>query len=484
MPAWLKIGEMNLNLTQRFAGSLAAQVVGRVVVVALALVTVALVTRYLGPEGYGRYATAFALVNLVGLAIDLGLYLVIVRVLSSHERRPEEVVAGVLGLRLALFAASFLLIAAATLVLPYDSATKSAILVGSLSLLGISLNQVLGGIFQARLRMDLFVLGDILGRVATLALAWWLLATGYGLIGVAWAVVAGYAFNLALTYALARPYLRLGISFDLRIWRWILREGLPLGVLIVLTALYLRLDVFLLSLFRPPAEVGPYGVAAKVAEVLAGFGLILMSGVLPVLSAYRAERSEAKVARVAAEAYDVLLAVGLGLVVGGIFAAGPIVGLVAGEGFESAVLPLQILLGAVALGFLTTFYGQLMVAYGQQRRLVRPTLVAVGLSLGLGLALIPLYGALGAAWTLIAAELLLLAGYRRASRPVTGFRPPEGRTFKLFVSLLVLATILFVLRDASLVWMVLLGTAGYAASLLALGVVRRSRLRELRGVVK
>jgi O-antigen/teichoic acid export membrane protein len=471
------------NLTQRFAGSVASQVVGRAAVVVLGLFTIALVTRYLGLAGYGQYATAFALVNLVGLALDLGLYLVIVRVISTHERRPEAVVSAVLGLRLVLFAAAFLLIAAATLVLPYDGATKTAILIGALSLLGISLNQVLGGIFQAHLRMDLFVIGDVVGRLATLALAWLLLEQGQGLLGVVWAVVTGYGLNLALTYYLARPRLEFGISFDLSAWRWILKQGIPLGVLIVLQALYLRADVFLLSLFRPAAEVGEYGVAAKVAEVLTGFGAILMVATLPLISAALAERSPGKVNRISTEAYDLLLASGVGIVVGALFLAGPAVELVAGPEFAGATLPLQILAFAVAFGFMTGFYGQLMLAWKRQARLVRPTLYAVSAGLALALVLIDRFGAVGAAAGLLATELALLTLYVRAARPVTGFRPPEGRLFRLFIAALALAVTLWALRGLPVLVSATLGSVVYAAALSGLGLIRRERLRSLRGRV-
>jgi O-antigen/teichoic acid export membrane protein len=467
------------NLTQQVAGNALAQVVGRILAVLLGLITVGIITRHIGTHGYGQYATAFGFLMLVGILIDFGLYLVIVRVISTHERNPDEIVANSIGLRLALFALSFLLILALLPFLPYEHVTKTAILVGSLSILGITLNQAIGGVFQAHLRIDLFVLGDVLGRAVTLFAAWYALAHGMGIVAVAWAVVIGYVANLALTLYFLPRFQPLRISFDLGVWRWILTEGLPLGALIILSALYLRLDVFLLSLFRSVSEVGTYGVATKMAEVVSGFGAIIVGATLPVLARRVGEQAHELARSISAEIYDLMIAIGAGLVVGALFEASPIIKLVAGPGFEDSVLPFQILVLAVALGFVTVLYGQLMVVWSAQRKLILPMIVGVTASLVLNLIFIPRYGALGAAWVMVASEAIILFSYRRVVGKVTGFRPPEGRISRLFVALLAMTATLWFTRSLPVLLVVILGTAVYGVMLVVLGVVSRDRLRSL-----
>jgi O-antigen/teichoic acid export membrane protein len=170
-------------------------------------------------------------------------------------------------------------------------------------------------------------------------------------------------------------------------------------------------------------------------------------------------------------------------VVGALFLAGPAVELVAGPEFAGATLPLQILAFAVAFGFMTGFYGQLMLAWKRQARLVRPTLYAVSAGLALALVLIDRFGAVGAAAGLLATELALLTLYVRAARPVTGFRPPEGRLFRLFIAALALAVTLWALRGLPVLVSATLGSVVYAAALSGLGLIRRERLRSLRGRV-
>ena len=52
------------TLGRRVAVNTAAQVAGRVIILGLAAVSIAIITRYLGPTLYGRYVLALAYIGL------------------------------------------------------------------------------------------------------------------------------------------------------------------------------------------------------------------------------------------------------------------------------------------------------------------------------------------------------------------------------------------------------------------------------------
>jgi hypothetical protein len=101
----------------------------------------------------------------------------------------------------------------------------------------------------------------------------------------------------------------------------------------------------------------------------------------------------------------------------------------------------------------------------------------------LALVLVDLFCAVGPAAGLLVTEVVLLALYVRAARPVTGFRPPEGRLFRLFIAALALAVTLWALRGLPVLVSATLGSLVYIAALSGLGLIRRERLRSLRGRV-
>jgi hypothetical protein len=74
------------TLGRRVAVNTAAQVAGRVIILGLAAVSIAIVTRYLGPTLYGRYALALAYIGLFGVLADVGLFTIVVREISKRRR--------------------------------------------------------------------------------------------------------------------------------------------------------------------------------------------------------------------------------------------------------------------------------------------------------------------------------------------------------------------------------------------------------------
>ena len=83
---------MAASTRKRVAHNTAVQVAGKVVVLALGAVSIAIITRYLGPDDYGRYTLALMYMQLFGVLADVGLYTTVVRDISKDPSRTEELV--------------------------------------------------------------------------------------------------------------------------------------------------------------------------------------------------------------------------------------------------------------------------------------------------------------------------------------------------------------------------------------------------------
>jgi len=66
----------------------------------LALVSVGLITRYLGTEGFGNYATAVAFLSLFSALADLGLYNISTREISRSGADEKKIMGNVFSLRI------------------------------------------------------------------------------------------------------------------------------------------------------------------------------------------------------------------------------------------------------------------------------------------------------------------------------------------------------------------------------------------------
>ena len=87
---------------RRVASNTAVQLAGKGAILAMGAVSITVVTRYLGPEHYGKYSLALLYTQLFGVVADVGLYTTVVRDISRDPSRTEELVGNVLVLRLAL----------------------------------------------------------------------------------------------------------------------------------------------------------------------------------------------------------------------------------------------------------------------------------------------------------------------------------------------------------------------------------------------
>ena len=91
---------------------------GKAAVLAIGLVSIAVITRYLGPDDYGRYTLALIYMQLFSVLADVGLFTIVVREISRDPSRTEELVGNTLTLRLLLSVAVIAVAAALSLLSP------------------------------------------------------------------------------------------------------------------------------------------------------------------------------------------------------------------------------------------------------------------------------------------------------------------------------------------------------------------------------
>ena len=126
---------MTSSARRRVASNTAVQLAGKGAVLALGVVSIAVLTRYLGPEDYGKYTLALMYMQLFGVLADVGLFTTVVREISKDPERTEELVGNTIALRLVLSIAVIALAAAVSLLLPYDHQVRVAILLAGAPLL-------------------------------------------------------------------------------------------------------------------------------------------------------------------------------------------------------------------------------------------------------------------------------------------------------------------------------------------------------------
>ena len=469
-----------MSSTRRLvATNTAVQVAGRGLMLAIGLASIAVITRYLGPDDYGRYTLALTYMQLFAVLADVGLFTIVVRDISRDPSRTEELVGNTLTLRLVLSAVVIAVAAAISLLLPYDPDVRVAILLAGLPLLFGMLNSTFVTVLQSRLRMGRAVVGDVLGRAVALGAVALVAALDLGFYAVMGAAAAGALATAITTMLLTRPLARVRFRAEPAVWRGLLRTALPLGLALAVNELYFRADTLIISLYEPYEQVGLYTLAYRMLELALVFGTVFLTTTFPLLSQAVAN-DEARARRTIQLSTDVFVVLGAPLVAGGLAVAPEVVELAAGEEFGDAATPLRILLAAGALAWVNGVFGYALIAKERQMSALWLNLSALVFNVGLNLLLVPRYGIVVAAAVTVASEMLILAGSYVLMRRYFGFFPAPRTLVPALVAAVAMGGLLWVLRDAPLAAVVPLGAAVYAGILWATSPASRELVAGMR----
>lgn len=372
----------------------------------LALAISVVLARVLGPEGFGVYALAIAVVLILGTVAQLGLPVLVLRETArargAGEPPPTALVRRALGAGLGLgtvaLCGTAVLAAFGGLGEASVSVTAGALLVPMTVALGILCGAIAGSgavvagqVIDAVLRSGFLLIG--LGLVLAFA--------PFGTLGP----IGALALNIAGTAGALAIALSVAMRKDLLIGRQgstppggLLQAALPLGALGGVLLINANADLIMLGWLAEPADVGIYRAVGQVMLAVVLHSQAVLTAVQPRFAALWQSRERTRLQRLvrqsALASTLTTLAVGVPLVLLG----GPVLGLVFGEPFAAGAGALALLIGgaviSAALGPSLTLAGM--------TGLEAPALGILGVALAgnlvLNAALIPAFGLEGAAF--------------------------------------------------------------------------------------
>ncbi|MFC1687793.1 flippase [Patescibacteria group bacterium] len=468
-----------MTLTRTIAHNTIVQVIGKIISTIIGLVVIGILTRYLGEKGFGQYTTIMAYLQMFGVIVDMGLYVMLVKKISEERVDEQYTASNIFTMRL-ISAVVFLGIAPLiALMLPYATEVKIGIAITTVAFLGVTLNQALSGIFQKHLKMYRVSIAEVLGRLALLGVTWCVVQSELGLFWVMVAVVAGSALNFIATYLYSRSLIKLRLIFDFPYWRTIIKETWPIALSIVFNLVYFKADTVILSLMRPEAEVGVYGSSYKVLEVLTTFPAMFAGLILPLLAAAWSLGDRERFKKVLQKAFDFLIMIALPLIGGTWVLAKPVMRLITGEGFADAGPILQILIVATATIFVGNLFGNSVVAINRQRTMMWLYLVVAIISLGGYLYFIPKFSYFGAAGVTVGSEILITISAAAIVLSATKVRLSLLKAGKVFLAAIIMTLTLMTFNELNIFLLIGIGFVEYGVLLLLFRGVTKEMLLDI-----
>lgn len=467
-----------MSLTHKIAQNTAVQLVGKIVSTFLGLVALGMMTRYLGTEQFGWYVTAISFLQFVGILIDFGLIPVTAQMLGEGKHDEKKLVQNLLGFR---FVTAIIFLGIAPLValfFPYTRDIKIAISFTSVSFLAVAMNQVLVGYYQKQLKMHVQAIGEVIGRIALVVGLFLVIKFGAGFLPVMGIVTMGsVVYTIVLWFYLAQEN-KAGFAFEFPIWKEIMKKSWPIAISIIFNVVYLKGDTILLSIFRTQTEVGLYGAAYRVIDILAQTAMMLMGVMLPLLAA-RWITNKKEFEHRYQQSFDAMMFLAVPMLVGLLILAKPIMILVAGVEFATAAPILQILSTAVFGVYLGAIFGHTAVAIDKQKQTMWIYITDAIITLVGYLIFIPRYGMMGGAWMTVFSELyagiLLWFVIHRFVQTHISFKQLE----KIVLASLAMGGVLLLLSNLHVILLVIIGAATYGYVLYLLKGISKETLADI-----
>lgn len=470
-----------MTFIRAFAKNVVFKGAGEVLVRLLSFAFIVLVARTLGGADFGALNFAYSFPLLFVVIVDFGFNPLLIRDAARDPDRAGALFRHVLVLKLGLgllFSGAMLI--GLRLVAPSPLMRLCGYWLAGFVLLN-SFTEMVNAVFNARQRMELEAGVMSLQKLALLGFGLAALALGLGVAGVAAAyTLAGAAGLAAAAWVLGRGKMLGGpTGWDLALFRYVLRQALPLTLTTLFVNLYFRIDMTLLAKLRPAAEVGWYGAAHKCIEVLMVVPAVLAVAAFPGWSQlYRADREQ--LGRAGRQLLRLLVLLGLPLAAGAAVLSEPLMVWLFGAAFAPAGVAFAWLAVTLSFIFLNYALSFLLISGERQAANAWGAGLAVIVSVAANLLLIPRFGHAGAAAAAAITEGFLLSAYAWAVQRWIFPLRLWGSLARTAAAAACMLAVVWLLRAQYPLVPVLAGMAAYAAAAWLFGAFGPEDLRLLK----
>lgn len=463
-----------MRLSTKVAYNALIQIISKAAATVLGLFTIGIMTRYLGKEGFGQYTTVITFLSFFAIMADFGLTLVTVQMISRPDADEEKILSNLFSLR--LMSALIFLLPAPFIILffPYSAIIKTGVIISLFSFFFIALNQIIVGLFQKKLRMDKVSIAEVASRIILLAGVVLVVKYNLGLLNILAVSSLSSAVNFLLHYLFSRKFVKINFRFDFSLWKEIIKYSWPLSATIFFNLIYLKTDTLILSLMKSQADVGIYGAAYKVIEVLITLPFMFAGIILPILTYSRANNDTEKFKKVMQKSFDLMAITAIPLIVGAQFTAEKIMILVAGDAFAVSGAILRILIIAAGMIFLGCVFAHGIIAVDKQKKAIGAYIFTALTSVIGYLIFIPKFSYYGAGWVTVYSETIIALASIYLVRKYAAFTPSIKILAKSIFASFIMAAFIYPFKNANLFIILAIGSASYLTSLFILKAITKN----------
>ncbi|MDI6643954.1 MAG: flippase [Methanobacteriaceae archaeon] len=403
-----------------------------------------LMSRLLGPEGYGLlgltipFQGIFQILSAGGLPPAIAKYVSQYKALNEYDQVRQViftslkfmVVLGIFFSLLMFFSADWIAnsvfhkplavypLQAVALITPFS------VIVGAFR-----------GAFQGFYKMEYIVVTRAVEQVFMITMAVVLVSIGFYAAGAVMGTGIGFMASAAAAFLIFRKFLwkylpepdpekKFGLWDELKLIKTLLGFSIPVIITALSEMAIYDISTFVIGSYMATKYVGYYTAADPIARMPLVISLSVATAVLPAASEAAALKDKGLLKDYIVQSYRYVILLVLPLCVGIAIFAQPVMALLFGSDFVPGAEALSILV--IGMTFYTLFMVSASISQGIgfPRLPMMILLIGTVINLGLNLLLVPLYGIVGAALATTIAAFIIMIGILWQTFQKTQVTPP------------------------------------------------------------
>ena len=366
--------------------------------------------RILGAAEYGVFSYVLSLAGFFTIFADLGVSPLMTREIAGHPDKRATYFASAFWLKNILLTITAVLI---IFVAPKFSNIEAAVvLLPFVALLTLfdNFRDFTFAYFRGIEKMEREAILTVIMNTA-IAVAGFIILRFYQTAG---ALLFSYIASVAILSVAALYFVKdfiKGIfkNFDKEIFKQFFHDCWPLAFTGLFGIFMLNIDVIMLGWWRTAEEIGYYSASQRIVQILYTLPLILASAIFPAMTRFIKQNEPDRARNLNEKSISVLYLIAIPLTIGGIILANPIIEFIFGKEYLPASISFQILIATLLIHFPGAILGNLIMAYNQQKRLVKYAAVGSASNIVFNALLIPPFGIAGSAIATLISQFVYFA---------------------------------------------------------------------------
>lgn len=380
------------------------QIAGKLAGIFFGLGTFYVLLHFFGTEGYGVFTTALTYVTFFSIVVDFGLTITTAQMIAEKGADEKRILSNLFALRVVSALVFMTLAPLSAWFLPGNEKIFPLICVGSATYFFGAISQMFIGVFQKRLELVPPVLAEMGGRALALVGVLIVGLTTQSLLHATAAFTVGALVQVVAMLFATHTRIALRFSWDFGLWKEILSRSWPIGLSIFFNLLYLKGDVlFLWAMGRTDTEIGHYGAAYKVVDILTMIPVTFMGLMLPILTLAWTSKNTPLFTQRMQQTIDLFALIAIPFLFGAWALGVPLMTTIKPDLVLAGQL-LWVLIPAAVLVFFGSLFGHVVVAIQAQRPMTWNYCIVAVLGIAGYFLLIPPFGTWGAAWVTLLCE--------------------------------------------------------------------------------